>query len=1012
MWPQAIFYCLFSLFAVSSAQAATNNLGSCQQTDVQNAVNSAASGDIINVPGPCSAAWSGLTIPATTGITLAGGSGGTTTISGSAALSVASNATTGTRITGFAFTGTGTDNGGDVSVSGSKTSAAYRIDHNTFTNSGQSVFINVSGNGTGLIDHNTFTSGGASEVIHNPAMGPDDASGWSDDVIPGSPNMVYIEDNVFNNTDTTYISSDLQSYYGARTVFRHNSLYFSQVDQHGTAGMIGARWWEFYENTYYPEGLNDCCYAALRAGSGVFFNNHVVGSPMWGPATIDPYEEDTGQTPGDPSYPFLYQIGRGISQSYSPVYIWGNDSAMAVASQTPNTVQEGRDYFVSAAQPASMVRCELAADGGTAGGLMGSCPTTYSYTPFTYPYPLDANGLPNPSGGAASPPNTFYVRAGASGNSSGSDWTNAYTDLPVSLQRGATYYMAAGNYGPHNFNDPDSGTTVITIQAATGANHGTDTGWNSAYQGQAVFSCASACSAIIAFANDYYVFNGVYRSAVTGNPSVDWLTGYGFKIDNGNALAGVGIMGGLGYMGSPNSQAFDHDITVQYVELNGAHPSSDTSTLDTGLDFEGGSYNLLFDHLYVHDDAVPFFLKGNHNHQNGGGYVFGSGDNVTIQYSYIAHNYSSSVNHSEGCSCSEGLTNFTIRYNYWVDMIGTAYIATPSGADYNNGNGNNGPWTIYGNVFMATPAGISSQHCGTGDGMFSAWDTTFTGNIYFVNNTIANMTGCNADNNGLGIGLGLTTPLQGLIVEDNLWFYDDYVSVVNTNSTSYNGATLTFTNWDHNSYYQIANPNFSLDTDTNAVYVSSDPFVASANRNYLLAGPTAAGVSENSALPGDVLDLNQVTRGADGVWDRGAYEYCSGGNCIQAPPPPICGDGICNGSETCSSCPSDCGVCPAPPTGGTGTTVNNLSTVQVYPNPWRSDKHAGKSVTFANLPTNTSVKIFTVSGHLARDLGTVNGSVIWNLTNDSGDKVASGVYIYLITDSQGDKVKGKVAVIR
>ena len=33
---------------------------------------------------------------------------------------------------------------------------------------------------------------------------------------------------------------------------------------------------------------------------------------------------------------------------------------------------------------------------------------------------------------------------------------------------------------------------------------------------------------------------------------------------------------------------------------------------------------------------------------------------------------------------------------------------------------------------------------------------------------------------------------------------------------------------------------------------------------------------------------------------------------------PTCGDGSCNGSETCSSCPTDCGTCPSPPGGGGG----------------------------------------------------------------------------------------------
>lgn len=31
---------------------------------------------------------------------------------------------------------------------------------------------------------------------------------------------------------------------------------------------------------------------------------------------------------------------------------------------------------------------------------------------------------------------------------------------------------------------------------------------------------------------------------------------------------------------------------------------------------------------------------------------------------------------------------------------------------------------------------------------------------------------------------------------------------------------------------------------------------------------------------------------------------------------PVCGDGTCNGSETCSGCSADCGVCPSPTGGG------------------------------------------------------------------------------------------------
>jgi len=90
----------------------------------------------------------------------------------------------------------------------------------------------------------------------------------------------------------------------------------------------------------------------------------------------------------------------------------------------------------------------------------------------------------------------------------------------------------------------------------------------------------------------------------------------------------------------------------------------------------------------------------------------------------------------------------------------------------------------------------------------------------------------------------------------------------------------------------------------------------------------------------------------------------------------------------------------------------DLASVRVYPNPWRSDKHLGKSITFDALALNSTVKIFTISGHCIKTLPTSSSSIAWDLTNDSGDRVASGIYIYLITDSQGDKVKGKVAVIK
>jgi hypothetical protein len=114
--------------------------------------------------------------------------------------------------------------------------------------------------------------------------------------------------------------------------------------------------------------------------------------------------------------------------------------------------------------------------------------------------------------------------------------------------------------------------------------------------------------------------------------------------------------------------------------------------------------------------------------------------------------------------------------------------------------------------------------------------------------------------------------------------------------------------------------------------------------------------------------------------------------------------------------------------GGTGTatlsiTINpagsgvipagsDLASMRVYPNPWRTDQHGGHPITFDQMGLGSDIKIFTVSGHKVKELNGSSGSVTWDLTNDSGSQVASGIYIYLVKDSEGNKAKGKLAVIR
>jgi hypothetical protein len=79
-----------------------------------------------------------------------------------------------------------------------------------------------------------------------------------------------------------------------------------------------------------------------------------------------------------------------------------------------------------------------------------------------------------------------------------------------------------------------------------------------------------------------------------------------------------------------------------------------------------------------------------------------------------------------------------------------------------------------------------------------------------------------------------------------------------------------------------------------------------------------------------------------------------------------------------------------------------------YPCPWRSDRHAGQPIRFGKLPPNSNVKIYTITAHLVTELS----SDTWDLTNRHGERVASGVYLFLVTNNEGFKSTGKLVVIK
>ncbi len=89
----------------------------------------------------------------------------------------------------------------------------------------------------------------------------------------------------------------------------------------------------------------------------------------------------------------------------------------------------------------------------------------------------------------------------------------------------------------------------------------------------------------------------------------------------------------------------------------------------------------------------------------------------------------------------------------------------------------------------------------------------------------------------------------------------------------------------------------------------------------------------------------------------------------------------------------------------------DLSAMAIFPNPLRPAL-GQTSVTFANLPANARIRIYTMLGELIRDLNAdTTGLASWDGTNESGRKTATGVYLALI-ESGSSRRTAKVAVQR
>jgi len=400
-----------------------------------------------------------------------------------------------------------------------------------------------------------------------------------------------------------------------------------------------------------------------------------------------------------------------------------------------------------------------------------------------------------------SSPTAHYVFAGATGNNDGSDWTNAWTELPATLIRGDIYYVGAGTYSSYTFDDAVSGTDSIKILFADSASTpaiASINGWTTA-----IDDSNAVWTAPTTFTSNYWVMDG----QVGGGPG-NWTSGHGFRTK--------GTSGGQRLIFFDNGAS---NITISHFNLE--HRGLDTETGDDGI-YQADStvQNITIDHCYLHDfGRVPLLTRFT--------------DNWLFEYNYVARNSSSPAQHAEAWS-DQGSDDMIVRYNMWADIEGTAFLAF-LGQDVTAER-----WEIYGNVFFYTTDNSTNRE-GIASGTIITRESCFSNNIKVYNNTFINIPAQSA-----GIYLFGT----GNEIYNNIWYNSNMILTLQGQGT-----------FDYNWYYGNTDYRDSSNTDaslagdeTNGVVGTGDPFVDWQNGNFRLKkAPMVFGTGELMNIPPEVL---------------------------------------------------------------------------------------------------------------------------------------------------------------
>ena len=219
------------------------NATSGNPIDVQNAINQASQGDIVNIPAGTFTFNQMVKMPA--GLTLRGAGINQTILRRTSSSSHAmieidgSNGNPLSRVTGMTMTGVDPENGPGINIYND--CKDFRIDNIKFRKFVGSAITVRGDNARGVIDHNVFSEHSRYGIV---VVGNGD-SNWDKPLELGIADAIYVEDNYMELSAWHHMTSNN----GSKYVFRYNEISDDQVNVHAV-DVHGYDFWERGSRSY------------------------------------------------------------------------------------------------------------------------------------------------------------------------------------------------------------------------------------------------------------------------------------------------------------------------------------------------------------------------------------------------------------------------------------------------------------------------------------------------------------------------------------------------------------------------------------------------------------------------------------------------------------------------------------------------------------------------------------------------------------------------------------------